>query len=242
MTDSPYQRKAVVRPDRTERSRCAKNRAPDLPLGCVSAGDRWVLTVIATPLRCSCCRCLRRLLCSRCHAGTSAMAASSPSTAPVDLDCCDHRQNPPSTTGRFRRPLTPLPADGAGPIAVGTAVANGPPHRSQRARQRTGLLPRVRASKRWLGQGCRIRGSGSHRASRPSMRFQVSRSFWLRRRSAWSQSRISRRRKPCRASLLSGTRATWRTRSRSLDRPSPALRPERVSPIVFPLRGTSQAG
>jgi len=29
-------------------------------------------------------------------------------------------------------------------------------------------------------------------------------------------------------------RATWRTRSRSLDTPSPALRPGRVSPAVFP--------
>ena len=38
-------------------------------------------------------------------------------------------------------------------IAVGTAVAGGPPHRSQRARQRTGLLPWVLASKRAWGQG-----------------------------------------------------------------------------------------
>jgi len=33
------------------------------------------------------------------------------------------------------------------------------------------------------------------------MRLQVRRSFWLRRRSAWSQSRITLLRKPCRASL-----------------------------------------
>ena len=39
------------------------------------------------------------------------------------------------------------------PIAVGTAVVSGPPHGSQRARQRTGLLPRVLASKLWFGQG-----------------------------------------------------------------------------------------
>ena len=38
-------------------------------------------------------------------------------------------------------------------IAVGTPVARRPPHRSQRARQRTGLLPRVLASKRTAGQG-----------------------------------------------------------------------------------------
>jgi len=38
-------------------------------------------------------------------------------------------------------------------IAVGTAVAGGPPHGSQRARQRTGLLPWVLASKRASGQG-----------------------------------------------------------------------------------------
>jgi hypothetical protein len=56
-------------------------------------------------------------------------------------------------------------------IAVGTVVASGPPHRSQRARQRTGLLSWVWASKRRLGQGCRMRGCGSHRASRSSMRF-----------------------------------------------------------------------
>ena len=95
----------------------------------------------------------------------------------------DQRTVPTARSGRPERRSTA--------IAVGTAVAGGPPHRSQRARQRTGLLPWVRASKRRLGQGCRIRGSGSHRASRSSMRFQVSRSFWLRRRSAWSQRRSS---------------------------------------------------
>jgi len=38
-------------------------------------------------------------------------------------------------------------------IAVGTAIASGPPRRSQRARQRTGLLPWVLASKRAVGHG-----------------------------------------------------------------------------------------
>ena len=38
-------------------------------------------------------------------------------------------------------------------IAVGTTVTSGPPHRSQRARQRTGLFLWVLASKRTFGQG-----------------------------------------------------------------------------------------
>ncbi len=52
------------------------------------------------------------------------------------------------------RPLRPSLAQlKAALIAVGTAVAGGPPRRSQRARQRTGLLPWVLASKRTFGQG-----------------------------------------------------------------------------------------
>ena len=59
-----------------------------------------------------------------------------------------------------------------GKIAVGTAVAGGPPHRSQRALQRTGLLPWVRPSNRASGQGCMMRAGGSHRMERRFMRSQ----------------------------------------------------------------------
>jgi hypothetical protein len=48
---------------------------------------------------------------------------------------------------------------------------------------RTGLLPRVRASKRTLGQGCVMRTGGSHRLARRFIRSQVRRERWLRRRS-----------------------------------------------------------
>ena len=64
------------------------------------------------------------------------------------------RQAPAATTGWTAlkdRAAATLPP--AGSIAVGTPVARRPPHRSQRARQRTGLLPRVLASKRTAGQG-----------------------------------------------------------------------------------------
>jgi len=52
---------------------------------------------------------------------------------------------------------------------------------------RTGLLPRVRASKRSSGHGCRIRARGIHRRSRTIIRVSVIRSRWLRRRSALCQ-------------------------------------------------------
>ena len=69
-------------------------------------------------------------------------------------------------------------------IAVGTAVAGGPPHRSQRARQRTGLLPWVwrRSARRARGAGCGV-GVAIGSARRSSVP-RSGRSFWLRRRSA----------------------------------------------------------
>ena len=71
-------------------------------------------------------------------------------------------------------------------IAAATGVAGGPPRRSRRARQRTGLLPRVLASKRVWGQGgtagCGVGLAIDQRIRRA--RSQVMRPFWLRRASA----------------------------------------------------------
>jgi hypothetical protein len=88
-------------------------------------------------------------------------------------------------------------------VAVGTALRSGrddlstPPRAAPRADPsvrdyRTGLLPWVMAANRCSGQGCRIRGRGSHCSARRSIRSQLSRCFWLRRRSALSQCRMSR--------------------------------------------------
>ena len=49
---------------------------------------------------------------------------------------------------------------------------------------RTGLLPQVLAAKRSAGKGCLTRAGGSHLFARRFIRPQVSRVFWLRRRSA----------------------------------------------------------
>ena len=66
-----------------------------------------------------------------------------------------------------------------------------PPHRSQRERQLTGLLARIRASKRASGQGWMILAGGSHRCARPPICSQSRLVRWLRRRSAVCQCRIA---------------------------------------------------
>ncbi|MCA1681174.1 MAG: GNAT family N-acetyltransferase, partial [Actinobacteria bacterium] len=71
--------------------------------------------------------------------------------------------------------------------------------------QRTGLLPWVLASNRALGQGCRIRGCGSHRPAVGAYRSQVIRDRWLRRRSERSHIAVTAWRNASSARLLSGT-------------------------------------
>jgi hypothetical protein len=76
-------------------------------------------------------------------------------------------------------------------VAVGTAfpqwVRAAPRTDPSVRRYRTGLLPRVRASKRCSGQGCEIGVRGSQRASSRRIRTHGSRRHWLRRRSARCQ-------------------------------------------------------
>jgi len=76
-------------------------------------------------------------------------------------------------------------------VAVGTAflqwVRAAPRTDPSVQRYRTGLLPRVRASKRCSGQGCEIGVRGSQRASSRRIRAHGSRRHWLRRRSARCQ-------------------------------------------------------
>ena len=67
---------------------------------------------------------------------------------------------------------------------------------------RTGLLPRVRASKRTLGQGCVMRTGGSHRVARRFIRSQFRRVRWLRRRSARYQCHVAWVRKAFTAGLV----------------------------------------
>jgi hypothetical protein len=81
------------------------------------------------------------------------------------------------------------------PVAVGTALSTwgrAAPRADPSERDyRTGLLPRVLASKRSLGHAWRTRAGGSHRAASTLARCQVVRSRWLRRRSARSQWRAT---------------------------------------------------
>src|SRR5439155_16078739 len=82
-------------------------------------------------------------------------------------------------------------AVGAVAVAVGTTLR----HMGQAAprtdpsvrRYRTGLLPRVRASKRCSGHGCEIGVRGSQRVTSRCIRTHESRRRWLRRSSARCQ-------------------------------------------------------
>src|SRR4249919_3735865 len=91
-------------------------------------------------------------------------------------------------------------------VTVGTALAGGPPHRSQRAE-----LPHWAptfgciAAKRACGNGCTVRVWGIHRVAMRFILAQVIRVRWLRRRSALRQCRIIWVRKAFTASLLPGT-------------------------------------
>ena len=80
-------------------------------------------------------------------------------------------------------------------IAVGTGLSSGvrPAPRADPSERnyRTGLLPRVLASKRSSGQGCRMRTGGIHRWASRRIRCQLVRSRWLRRRSARCQCRVT---------------------------------------------------
>ena len=76
-------------------------------------------------------------------------------------------------------------------VAVGTVLADGPRTDPSVRNYRTGLLPRVRTSTRNSGKGCITRAGGSHRVAMRSIRVQLSRVRWLRRRSALYQFRGS---------------------------------------------------
>ena len=89
-------------------------------------------------------------------------------------------------------------------VAVGTALAGGPPRRSQRAGYCTGLLPWM-VAKRACGNGCTVRVWGIHRVAMRFILSQVIRVRWLRRRSALRQCRISWVRKAFTASLWPST-------------------------------------
>ncbi len=90
-------------------------------------------------------------------------------------------------------------------VAVGTALAGGHPHRSQRA----GLphwAPALGTDvKSHFGEGCITRAGGSHRFARRFIRSQLRRVRWLRRRSALYQCRVTWVRKAATASVLPGT-------------------------------------
>src|SRR3954470_13537684 len=90
-------------------------------------------------------------------------------------------------------------------MAVGTAVAGGPPRRSRRARQRTGLLPWVLASKRALGKGCMRWTGGSQRSAMRRIRVQGNLWRWLRFFSDLCQCRVTWSWKAIIASALPGT-------------------------------------
>jgi hypothetical protein len=60
-------------------------------------------------------------------------------------------------------------------IAVGTAVAGGPPHGSVREALPHTALTLSRARNRWSGYGCRIRGRGRWRRTSCCIRGQVQR-------------------------------------------------------------------
>src|SRR5208283_2859953 len=60
-------------------------------------------------------------------------------------------------------------------------------------------------AKRTFGQGCRIRGLGSHSSASWAIRSHVVRSFWLRRRSVRPHKTLTWCRKAASARLLVGT-------------------------------------
>src|ERR1700675_2106172 len=60
-------------------------------------------------------------------------------------------------------------------------------------------------AKRMFGQGCRIRGLGSHSSASWAIRSHVVRSFWLRRRSVRPHKTLTWCRKAASARLLVGT-------------------------------------
>ena len=73
----------------------------------------------------------------------------------------------------------------AATVAVGTALAGGPPRRSQRAGlPHWALALGNLAAKRTSGNGCRVRVGGSHRVTMRFIRVQGSCDFWLLRCSA----------------------------------------------------------
>ncbi len=77
------------------------------------------------------------------------------------------------------------------PVAVGTALSGAPRTDPSVQNYRTGLLPRVLASKRASGQACCIRGFGIHLSAKSRIRSHVSRFRWLRGRSACRQWRVT---------------------------------------------------
>ena len=92
----------------------------------------------------------------------------------------------------------------AGAVAVGTALAGRPPHRSQRADFPHWAPTSGQTRRRSHGQGCWMRGKGKARA-RTTMRFQVSLVRWLRRRKARYHRPTSRKRNEVIAREFEGT-------------------------------------
>ena len=106
-------------------------------------------------------------------------------------DCCGRQTLtvPPDTLGRGRdrpcgRPPAQIPA--CGTTALGSCLGCG--RRSARS-----------------GKGCITRAGGSHRFSIRCIRVQLTRAFWLRRRSAACQCRVTWSRKAATARVLPGT-------------------------------------
>ena len=78
--------------------------------------------------------------------------------------------------------------DGPSSMKTRAAPRTDPSERDYRTR----LLPRVRSSKRSHGNGCEILAGGIQRFAHRSIRSQVTRRRWLRRRSACNHERVSR--------------------------------------------------
>ena len=90
---------------------------------------------------------------------------------------------------------------------------------------RTGLLPQVLAARRVAGKGCITRARGSHRSTIRSIRAQLIRLRWLRRRSALNQCRVTCLRKALTSRLTRDVQPA----------PGAFQRPVPVLPLLLPI-------